>query len=147
MSATNQRFFSGSTCIEVFDCRDARLSVRRDQGLTLVSITGEIYVSSVDEVRARTRALVPRGGALIVDLSRTDFMCVAGLGVLLSLDVECARANTAWALIAGARVSRLLRAGDPDGTLPTVASYMDALRYLRRSVPEGQQLRLIAPTN
>jgi anti-anti-sigma factor len=147
MSATNQRSFSGPGCIEVLDCRDARLSIRSDQGLTLVSITGEIYASNVDQVRARVRTFVPRVGALIVDLSHIDFICVAGLGVLFSLNVECARVGTPWVVIAGASVSRLLRVGDPDSTLPTVASYMDALRYLRRAIPEGQRLALVAPTN
>jgi anti-anti-sigma factor len=147
MSATDQRFVGKSTCVESFDCRDARLTMRNDQGLTVITITGEIYASNVDEVKARARALVPRGGALIVDLGRIDFIGVAGLGVILSLDTECARAGTVWALITGISVSRLLRVGDPDGALPTVASYMDALRYVRKAMPEGQRLRLVAPTN
>lgn len=147
MPTTDQLLVGEPTHTEVVDCRDARLTARGDHSLTVITITGEIYASNVDDVSRHARELVPPVGALIVDLSSIEFVSVAGLHVLFSLNTECARANTPWALIAGRSVSRLLRVGDPDGTLPTVTSSKEALRYLRSATPAGRPLRLVARTN
>jgi anti-anti-sigma factor len=147
LSTTNQPHVGEPARTEVFGCRDARLTIRSDHRLTTITITGEIYASNADDISRRVRALVPRVGALIVDLSRIDFIGIAGLRVLFSLNNECARTNTAWALIAGHSAARLLRIGDPDDTLPTVASSIEALRRVRSAGPAGRRLQLVAAPN
>jgi anti-anti-sigma factor len=132
---------------EVVACRDARLVIRQDQGLTVIAIAGEIYASNVDDVSRHVRASVPRVGALIVDLSRIEFIGVEGVRVLFSLSSECARSNIPWVLVTNHCVLRLLRVGDPDGSLPTVALLTEAFRYVRRETPVARRLRLVAPTN
>jgi hypothetical protein len=67
--------------------------------------------------------------------------------VLFSLGSDCASTNIPWVLVTNHSVLRLLRVGDPDGSLPTVASLTEALRYVRRETPVARRLRLVARTN
>jgi anti-anti-sigma factor len=100
--------------------------------LTTIRITGEIDACNVDELTTRARGAVPEGTTLVLDLTGVDFIAVAGLRALLAMNVECARCDTSWAVIAGPAATRLLRIGDPDHTLPVVGSALEALLQVRR---------------
>jgi anti-anti-sigma factor len=147
MPAIKKPPFTESNRGEVVACRDARLLIRQDHGVTVITIAGEIYASNVDDVSRHVRVSVPHFGALIVDLSSIEFIGVEGVRVLFSLNSDCARTNIPWVLVTNHSVLRLLRVGDPDGLLPTVASLTEALRYVRRETPVARRLRLVAPTN
>ena len=132
---------------EILDCGDARLTTRSDRNLTVLTITGEIYASNVDDVKRRIRALVPQLAVLVVDLSRIDFIGVAGFSALTLLNTECANANVSWVLIPSYSVRRLLRVSDPGGTLPVVASPAEALRRVRSAIRATRPLRLVTPAD
>ncbi|MDT5095249.1 MAG: hypothetical protein QOH60_4612 [Mycobacterium sp.] len=117
----------------VIDCRFARVSADTDTDLTVITIMGEIDASNVDDVSRHTRGLVPEGGALIVDLTATDFIAIDGLRMLFALCSQCARTDTKWTLVTTGAVSRLLRLADPDKLLPAVGSATEALQLVRRS--------------
>lgn len=106
----------------VIDCKTALLTAYTDDGVTIIRIAGEIDAANVDDLTRQARALVPAGTALILDLANVDFIGVDGLHTLLAINIECARRNSAWAMIASHAVTRLLRAGDRDATLPVVGS-------------------------
>ena len=134
---------SGSTS---FDCRLARMRAKTDTGLTLISISGEIDASNVDDVSHHVRELASDCGALIVDLAEVDFIALDGLHALIALNDQCARTGTTWALIASHAVNRLLRVGDRDTLLPAVGSATEALRLVRRSSRGRRSLQLVSPT-
>jgi anti-anti-sigma factor len=133
---------SGST---FFDCRCAHLRAKTDTGLTVISISGEIDASNVDELSHRARELASDCGALIVDLAEVDFIALDGLHALFALNDQCARAGTTLALIASRAVNRLLRVGDHDKLLPAVGSATEALLLIRRSSRGHRSLQLISP--
>jgi anti-anti-sigma factor len=145
MPASHKPAFSDRVHTEVLDCRDARLTVRKDEHLTVIAVTGEIYASNVDDVSRRVRTLIPPVGELIVDLSRIEFIGVAGLKVLLWVNAERARTNSPWVLVASSSVARLLRVSDPGGTLPMVTSSAEALRRIRTADLRSRPLRLVPP--
>jgi anti-anti-sigma factor len=113
--------------------RGAHVRADIDTDLTVITISGEIDASNVDDVARHARGLVPDSGALIVDLADIDFIAIEGLRALFALNVECARADTTWALITGHAANRLLAAGDNDKLLPAVGSATEALQLVRRS--------------
>jgi anti-anti-sigma factor len=137
--ASQQR---GST---FFDCRRARMRAKTDTGLTVMSISGEIDASNADELGHRVSELASDRGALIVDLAEVDFIAIDGLRALFALNIQCARADTIWALIASHAVNRLLRVGDHDKLLPAVGSATEALLLVRRSSRGHRSLRLVSP--
>ena len=89
--------------------------------------------SGLDNLTREARDVVQPRNALILDLAGVEFIVVAGLRALRAVNIECARCGTSWALIANHAVTRLLRVGDPDGTLPVVGSAVEALLRLRRA--------------
>lgn len=122
---------SGATVIEY---RRARMWGRIDIGLTMISLSGEIDASNIDDLSRHARRLVPDHGALIVDLTDTDFIGVEGLHVLFALNIDCARTETTWAVIVSHAANRLLRvAGEHGKRLPAVGSATEALRVIRET--------------
>jgi anti-anti-sigma factor len=129
-----------------FDCRHACMRAKTDAGLTVISISGEVDASNVDQVSRRASELVSDCNELIVDLAEVDFIALDGLHALFALNMHCALTGKTWALIASRAVSRLLRLADRDGLLPTVGSATEALLIVRRSNRDHRALRLVSPT-
>jgi anti-anti-sigma factor len=129
-----------------FDCRGACLRANTDRGLTMISISGQIDASNVDEVIRRASEMVSDCDALIVDLAKVDFIACDGRHALFALNMHCAVTGKTWALIASRAVSRLLRVADRDGLLPAVASATEALLVVGRSNRDHRlSLRLVSP--
>lgn len=126
----------------VIDCRGTRMSAHIDGRLTVLTIKGEVDAANIDTLTRHLRPLVPNGGALIVDLAGLEFLGGAGLRALIALNIECARTDTTWAVIAGHAVDRLLRVADRDGTLPAFGSATEALLHVRRTNPGRRSLQL-----
>jgi anti-anti-sigma factor len=129
-----------------FDCRGACLRAKTATGLTLISISGEIDASNVDEVSRRASEVASDCDALIVDLAEVDFIALDGLHALFALNMHCTLTGKTWALIASRAVSRLLRLADRDRLLPAVGSATEALLIVRRSNRGHRALRLVSPT-
>jgi len=57
------------------------ITVRRERGVVIAAVTGDIDISTVTRLRALVRA-GGRRGTLIVDLNQVTFIDSAGLGAL-----------------------------------------------------------------
>jgi anti-anti-sigma factor len=134
---------SGTT---FFGCRGARLRAKTDTVLTVISISGEIDAANADELSHRVGELASERAALIVDLAGVDFIALDGLHALFALNMQCARAGTTWAVIAGHAVKRLLRVADHDKLVPAVGSATEALLLVRRSSRAHRSLQLVSPS-
>jgi anti-anti-sigma factor len=131
----------------VIDYQGARMRAHTHAGLTVITVSGEIDAANVDDVSRHARGLLPECGALIVDLADVDFIAVDGLRALFALNIECARTDTAWALIASHPVNRLLRVGDHDQLVPAVGSATKALLLVHRSGGGHRSLQLVSPAD
>jgi anti-anti-sigma factor len=129
-----------------FDCRGACLRAKVAQGLTLISISGDIDASNVGEVSHRASEVAADCDALIVDLAEVDFLGFDGLRRLFALNMHCALTGKTWALIASRAVRHVLRLADPDRLLPVVGSATEALLLVRRSSRGNRLLQLVSPT-
>jgi len=129
-----------------FDSRLARIRAKTDTGLTLISISGEIDASNVDDVSHHVRELASDCGALIVDLAEVNFIALDGLHALIALNNQCAPTGTTWALIASHAVNQLLQVGDHDTRFPAVGSATEALRLVRRPSRGHRPPQLVSPT-
>jgi anti-anti-sigma factor len=81
------------------------VAVRRQGGVVIAEITGDIDISTVSGLRERLLGLANEGQSLIVDLNQVTFIDSAGLGVLVavarrsrerggSLNAVCSRPQT-----------------------------------------------------
>jgi anti-anti-sigma factor len=56
------------------------ITVRRERGVVIAAVTGDIDISTVTRLRERLFKLADSGRTLIVDLNRVTFIDSAGLG-------------------------------------------------------------------
>jgi anti-anti-sigma factor len=139
--------FSHHDGATVIDYQGARIAAYTDTGLTVITVSGEIDASNVEDLSRHARGLLPECGTLIIDLAAVDFIAVDGLRALFALNIECARTGTAWALIASHAVNRLLRVGDHDQVVSAVGSATEALLLVRRSGGGHRSLQLVCPAD
>jgi anti-anti-sigma factor len=98
----------------------------RDQ-VTVVKVTGDIDAVNIDRFYDYIQRFVGEAPGLILDLSGVDFLCAAGISVLIMLDNDCRAAGRHWAIVGSPTVRRLLHIGDPSDALPRASSERQAL--------------------
>jgi anti-anti-sigma factor len=110
------------------------VTVRREHGVVIAAVTGDMDMSTVAGLRERLFALADGGQPLIVDLNRVTFIDSAGLGVLVgaarragvhggSLQAVCSRPQT----------RKLLWLTGVDRRIPLTATVDGALMHLTAS--------------
>jgi anti-sigma B factor antagonist len=113
------------------------ITVRRERGVVIVAVTGEVDISTVTRLRERLSGLADGGQTLIVDLNRVTFIDSAGLGALVgaarraaahggSLHAVCARPQTRKLLWLTGVDRRIPLAATVDGALMFLAATRDA---------------------
>ena len=75
------------------------IDVREQDGILLVSLTGELDIYTVPLLRRQMTRHDRPGIALIIDLSHVDLIDSCGLGLLVSLHNRSATAHRAIALV------------------------------------------------
>jgi anti-anti-sigma factor len=112
-------------------------SVTREEGITVLAVSGEIDLSTVPAFEAAiTDALEPAPAALVVDLSAVDFLASAGLQTLVATHERVTKtgARTAFAVVADSpATSRPIQLTGLDQVLalyPTMAEAMAAVAAL-----------------
>ncbi|HMI26363.1 MAG TPA: STAS domain-containing protein [Streptosporangiaceae bacterium] len=113
------------------------ITIRRERGVVIAAVTGEIDLSTVAPLRERLYELADSGGTLIIDLNRVTFIDSAGLGALVgtarraaehggSLHAVCARPQTRKLLWLTGVDRRIPLAATVDGALMFLAASRDA---------------------
>jgi anti-sigma B factor antagonist len=111
--------------------------VRRERGVVIAAVTGEIDISTVTRLRECLFELADNGRTLIVDLNRVTFIDSAGLAALIgaarraealggSLHAVCARQATRRLLWLTGVDRRIPLAVTVDGALMFLAASRDA---------------------
>ena len=112
------------------------IAVRQERGYPVVTVTGEIDIASVAELRKRLLELAAGGRPLVIDLDQASFINSVGLGVLVgvarraeayggSLHVVCARPQ----------VRELFRLTGMDGRVPVARTLNEAVQALAAARP------------
>ena len=109
------------------------ITVRRDRGVVIAAVAGDIDISTVTRLRERLLELAGSEQTLIVDLNRVTFIDAAGLGALVgaarraaahggSLHAVCARPQTRKLLWLTGVDRRIPLTATVDGALMLMAS-------------------------
>ena len=115
------------------------VTVRSERGVVIATVTGDIDISTVTQLRERLFDVADSGRTLIVDLNRVTFIDSAGLGALVgaarraddhggSLHAVCARPQTRRLLWLTGVNRRIPLAATVDGALMFLAASRDALK-------------------
>jgi anti-anti-sigma factor len=111
---------------KLLDCAGAGLRVHAHNAATVVCISGEIDAANADRVGEAIRRFSRRKAPLILNLSRLDFLGVAGFRALIALNDEHRQARLPSSVVTGAVVRRVAGVF-PDHGLPIVDSVPEAL--------------------
>jgi anti-sigma B factor antagonist len=107
------------------------ITIRREGGVVIVAVTGEIDISTVTRLRECLLELAGSGGTLIVDLNRVTFIDSAGLGALVGAARRAAaHGGSLHAVCARPQTRKLLWLTGVDRRIPLAATVDGALMFL-----------------
>ena len=110
------------------------VTVRRERGVVIAAVTGDIDMSTVAGLRERLFELADSGQPLIVDLNRVTFIDSTGLGVLIGAARRAAAHGTSLhAVCSRPQTRRLLWLTGVDRRIPLTATVDAALALMRAS--------------
>jgi len=75
------------------------LAARREGGVTVVALTGDLDGRTSPRLQAQLMPLIPDGGKVLLDMSEVAYMSSAGLRVLLLLYRHAHRVQTRLAVV------------------------------------------------
>ena len=110
------------------------VSVRRERGVAIAAVTGDIDMSTVGELRERLLELADSGQPLIVDLNRVTFIDSTGLGALIGTARRAEQhGGSLYAVCSRPEARKLLWMTGVDRRIPLTVTIDGALRLLTQS--------------
>ncbi len=123
-----------------FDCNGAQIRACSRQLATVVTVTGDLNDTNLDQVTQHAKRFVLREKPVVLDLSAVSSATPHIVSLLCVLDDACSAAGVEWSLIASQPVSRAVRTFDDRVELPTVPSVADALHHFSDAILERRRL-------
>jgi anti-anti-sigma regulatory factor len=123
-----------------FDCNGAQIRACSRQLATVVTVTGDLNDTNLDQVSQHAKRFVLREKPIVLDLSAVSSATPHIVSLLCEVDDACCAAGVEWSLIASQPVSRAVRTFDDRVELPTVASVADALHHFSDAILERRRL-------
>jgi len=110
------------------------ISVRSERGFVIVTVGGEIDISTVSGLRERLFELAETGQPLIVDLEQISFIDSAGLGALVGASrLAEARGGSLHAICAQPQTQKLLWLTGVNRRIPLFSSLDEAVESMAAS--------------
>jgi|SRR5580704_2533043 anti-sigma B factor antagonist len=113
------------------------IEVRHEQGYAVVTVAGEIDISTVTRLRECLFELAASGGPLVVDLEQVGFIDSAGLSALVgTANRAAAHGGSLYATCARPKTRKLFRLTGLDRRIPLARTLDEAREALAaRTVP------------
>ena len=122
------------------DCGGAQLRALCRQLATVVTVSGDVNDTNVDQVNAYAKRFVLMEKPFVLDLSGVNSFSPECISLLYNLDEDCHRADVEWSIIASQPVHRTLRLSGERETFPTPGSVPEALHHFADSIGERRRL-------
>jgi anti-sigma B factor antagonist len=106
------------------------IAVRHEQGCAIVTIAGEIDISTVNPLRERLFETATSGAPLVVDLEQVSFIDSVGLAVLVGASKHAAaHGGTLQVACAQPKIRQLVRLTQLDRRIPLFHTLDEALAF------------------
>ncbi|MFZ1160835.1 STAS domain-containing protein [Mycobacterium sp.] len=112
-----------------FDCNGAAVRAQCRHLATVVTITGAIDASNVEQVIDYAQRFNLPDKPFVLDLSGLDSFATQALRLLHRVEAACDAAGLEWALIPSQAVGLTLLVTGEDTSFPTAATVHEALHY------------------
>jgi anti-anti-sigma factor len=124
------------------DCNGAAVRAQCRHLATVVTISGAIDASNVDQVIEYAQRFNLPDTPFVLDLSGLDSFAAQAVRLLHRVDDACSAAGLEWALITSQAVSVTLLVTGEDTSFPTAATVHEALHYFADATTARRRLLL-----
>jgi anti-anti-sigma regulatory factor len=125
-----------------FDCSGAAVRAQCRHLATVVTISGAVDATNVDQVSDYTKRFILPDKPFVLELSGLDSFAVQSVRLLYRLDAACRAADVEWAVIPSDAVNLALLVTHEDASLPTMRSVHEALHYFADATSARRRLLL-----
>jgi len=126
-----------------FDCNGAAVRAQCRHLATVVTITGTVDATNVDQVSEYSKRFILPDKPFILDLSGLHSFAAQAVQLLHRLDDICSVGKLEWSVIPSQAVSTALVITHEESTFPVVGSVHEALHYLADA--NSARRRLLLP--
>ncbi|HEY1841332.1 MAG TPA: STAS domain-containing protein [Mycobacterium sp.] len=126
-----------------FDCSGAAVRAQCRHLATVLTITGAVDASNVDQVIDYARRFILPDKPFVLDLSGLETFAAPAVRLLYGIDDACNAAGLEWAVIPSQSVSLTLLVTREDISFPTAATVHEALHYFADA--NSARRRLLLP--
>ncbi|WP_428339252.1 STAS domain-containing protein [Mycobacterium sp.] len=124
------------------DCNGAAVRAQCRHLATVITITGEVHASNVNQVIDYARRFNLPDNPLVLDLSGLDTFSAQAVRLLYAVDEACTAAGVEWALIPSQAVNLTLLVTHEDISFPTATTLHEALQYFADATSARRRLLL-----
>lgn len=125
-----------------FDCGGALVRAQCRHLATVVTITGAIDASNVDQVITYAQRFNLPDKPFVLDLTGVDTFGAQAVRLLYAVDEACAAAGVEWAVIPSQAVSLTLLVSHGDIGFPTATTVHEALQFFADATTARRRLLL-----
>jgi anti-anti-sigma regulatory factor len=125
-----------------FDCNGAFVRAQCRHLATVVTITGSVDASNVDQVIKYAERFNLPDKPFVLDLTGLETFGAQAVGLLYAVDEACAAAGLEWAVIPSQAVSLTLLVTHGDINFPTATTVHEALQFFADATTARRRLLL-----
>ncbi len=112
-----------------FDCGGAAVRAQCRHLATVVTITGPVHASNVDQVSEYAKRFILPDKPFILDLSGVYCFGAQSVRLLHRLDDACIAAGLQWSVVPSQAVNTALLVTQEESSFPILSSVHEALQY------------------
>ena len=111
-------------------CEALTIEVRHEQGCTIMTVSGEIDISTIIPLRERLFEVAASGAPLVVDLGQVSFIDSVGLATLVGAAKRAAaHGGSLQVACALPKICELVRLTGLDARIPLARTLDEALQF------------------
>jgi anti-anti-sigma regulatory factor len=125
-----------------FDCNGAAVRAQCRSLGTVVTITGSVDSTNVDQVSEYTKRFILPDKPFVLDLSGVDCFAAQAVRLLYRIDAVCIAAGLEWSVVPSQAVNTALLVTHEESSFPVFGSVHEALHYFADATSARRQLLL-----
>ncbi len=126
-----------------FDCNGAAVRAQCRHLATVVTISGVVDATNVDQVSEYAKRFVLPDKPFVLDLSGVDYFAAQAVRLLHRMDDVCIAAGLEWSVIPSQAVTTALLVTSEESSFPVFNSVHEALQYFADA--NSARRRLLLP--
>lgn len=126
-----------------FDCNGAAVRAQCRSLGTVVTISGLVDATNVDQVSEYSKRFILPDKAFVLDLSGLDYFAAQGVRLLHRIEDVCTAAGVEWSVVPSQAVTAALLVTHEESGFPVFGSVHEALHYFADA--NSARRRLLLP--